>query len=516
MVAAMLLNSPCVCAQLPQIGGRSNGLPTAERRVQEPGREDWYRIEFDGKAVGYESLITTAVTSRGSDSNASAGLLRRIRDTRLKLRRFGTDLSVSARLETIETSDGILHSWSLRRSSADGSTTERTGIWNSEKSGMEITEKSGTTSRRQLLTSVVQPRSAIFPAWMSAASSETSRLWTSAVFFPETVAIVDVEIHQSGQESLQLANGKMVPVTRYEYWPTNNPEMKSSVFYDEQRSPILIEQSLIGSVLRLERTDAASALGQESMESLDLQFSSVLPLKRQISNLDRSQSLRLKITAGASEQISLPTSEFQTVEQTSGHELFVTLRIPAIVENNSPQPPNDRSKTQIDPSYTTASRWITSDHEDLRRMGIVAAGGTSIPLEKCRRLTRHVWKQMRLSPFSTSLQPASAIIKTMRGDCTEHAVLLSTLMRSEGVPSRVVVGFVYVSNPASYAPHMWTEAFLDGRWIPFDSTRGPDGIGLTHIKVNDSTLSDDVGSGTLLFVPLLSFLGRAAVDVAQN
>lgn len=121
---------------------------------------------------------------------------------------------------------------------------------------------------------------------------------------------------------------------------------------------------------------------------------------------------------------------------------------------------------------------------------------------------------MRFSPFSTTLQPASAVAKSLRGDCTEHAVLLCALLRSQGIPARVALGFVYVPNPDSFVPHMWTEAFLDGKWIPFDSTRGPDGVGLTHLKVTDSALSDEIGSGTVLFVPLLNFLGRATIDVA--
>ena len=120
-----------------------------------------------------------------------------------------------------------------------------------------------------------------------------------------------------------------------------------------------------------------------------------------------------------------------------------------------------------------------------------------------------------MSPFSTSLQTAESIAKKLEGDCTEHAVLLCALMRSQKIPARIVVGFIYVPDPASFVPHMWTEAFLDGKWMPFDSTRGPNGMGLTHIKVTDSALSDDLGSGNVLFVPLLSFLGRASVDVAQ-
>ena len=37
------------------------------------------------------------------------------------------------------------------------------------------------------------------------------------------------------------------------------------------------------------------------------------------------------------------------------------------------------------------------------------------------------------------------------------------------------------------------------------------------MKVGDSALSDDIGSGTTLLIPLLSFLGRDTVDaLAQN
>lgn len=513
LLSGVLLGSQPVCAQLPQIKGRS---AKAEKFAAPPSQEAWYRIEYDGKVVGHESLATASAPLDQSRDLSAEGLVRRIRDTRIKLRRFGNDLSVSAHLETVESADGILHSWSLRRTGADGSVIERTGIWNPERSGFEMTEKVSGIQHRELLTSLVQPRSPIFPAWLDSVAQENSRLSSSAVCFPETAAVVDIEIRREGNQSLKLSDGKSIVATRCDYWPVNRPDMKSSVYFDKQKSVVRIEQTLIGQMLRLERTDAAGALGKDSMEALDLQFRSVLPLKRQLSNLDQSPSLRLTISVGNSEQIRLPSGDFQTVEQISGNELLVTLLRPRLPPETEIQRAFSTRKSGIDPACTAASRWITSDNEDVKRMGIIAAGGTSIPSEKCRRLTLHVRKHMRVSSFSTSMQPASAIIRNMRGDCTEHAVLLSTLMRAQGIPSRVVVGFIYVPNPPSFAPHMWTEAFLDGKWMPFDSTVGPDRIGLTHLKVTDSALSDEVGSGTVLFIPLLSFLGRATIDVAPS
>lgn len=504
-----------LCAQTPRLIARTPG--TLEKKAATQNQQHWYRIEFDGKAVGYESLTTTPMNGSARSSTNASAPVRRIRDTRLKLRRFGTDLSVSAHLETIETADGILQSWSLRRTGADGASIERSGRWLAEKSAFELTENVGGSVRREMLNSIVQPRSAIFPAWLPAASAGTQRLWTSAVFFPETAAIVDVEIERGKTQSLQLSDGTTIAVTRFDYWPTNNPEMKSSIYYDSELQPIRIEQPLIGQTLRLERTDAADALGQASMDSLDLQFRSVLPVKRTLTNLERSPSLSLKVTVGNAEQIDLPTSEFQTVEQVASNELMVTLLRPVMPEAGNTESVTNPRKPYLDPIYTSSSRWMNTENDELKRMGIIAAGATLVPIDKCKRLTQYVWKHVRVSPFSTAMQPASEILKTMRGDCTEHAVLLSTLMRCQGIPSRVVVGFIYVPNPSAFMPHMWTEALVDGKWIPFDSTRGPIGVGVTHLKVSDSVLSDDIGSGTTLFIPLLSFLGRATVDtVAEN
>lgn len=146
-------------------------------------------------------------------------------------------------------------------------------------------------------------------------------------------------------------------------------------------------------------------------------------------------------------------------------------------------------------------------------MAVFGGGAVADPREKCRRLSDYIQSHLQIAPFSTSLQRASEVAKSKQGDCTEFSVLLAALMRSEGIPSRVAVGFAYVANPASFAPHMWTEAWIDGDWIPFDATLGGEANPMTRFKVTDSDLSDNVTNGTMLFVPLLNFLGRATVEI---
>ena len=518
------------CAQPPLISPQPR-LKSLQAPAIEPLREEhsteqeefsdlhdvWFLIDFDSATIGYESLRTTDVdVSNGEDGisghRETTQIVRRSRETRLKLKRFGNDLSVSAHLETIETIDGLLQSWSLRRTSADGSTLQRSAAWDARRQAFLIHGGAADPTKTELLQSRIQPRSPILSAWLAAPSLERPQQWSSAVLFPETSAIVDVEIRQLSPQSLRLKDGTTIAVTRHDYWPANQPEFRSSIYYDSQLEVVLMEQPLLGRTLRFYRTDAATALGEENLKALDLQFLTALPLRRPLLSHEKKNSIRMMISVGKSEQITLPSSDFQAVEQTAANSVVVKLTRPVATMDGA-EPTPLRRTTRPDQKFTKSSRWINSTDDSVRRMAVIGGGAVTDPHEKCKRLTSYIGSHLRLSAFSTSLRPASEVAKTKQGDCTEYAVLLAAVMRSEGVPSRIAVGFAYVPNPASFAPHMWTEAWIDGQWIPFDATLGGEVNPLTRLKVTDSALTDNVTNGTLLFIPLLNFLGRATVEI---
>jgi len=87
------------------------------------------------------------------------------------------------------------------------------------------------------------------------------------------------------------------------------------------------------------------------------------------------------------------------------------------------------------------------------------------------------------------------------------------MLRAKGIPSRVAVGLVYVDSLSAFGGHMWTEANLNGQWIPLDATLGRGGIGAAHIKLSDSSLSDDGPSAISSFAPLMLVIGQLKIDV---
>jgi hypothetical protein len=89
--------------------------------------------------------------------------------------------------------------------------------------------------------------------------------------------------------------------------------------------------------------------------------------------------------------------------------------------------------------------------------------------------------------YGSSSDRATDVLKTLKGDCTEHSLLTVALLRAAGVPARRVDGVVYLMNedqvPALYW-HEWVEAFV-GEWTQLDPTFGQDVADATHFKVGE-------------------------------
>jgi transglutaminase-like putative cysteine protease len=131
------------------------------------------------------------------------------------------------------------------------------------------------------------------------------------------------------------------------------------------------------------------------------------------------------------------------------------------------------------------------------------------------RMEQYVFRELKKKNFSTALASAAEVAQNMEGDCTEHACLLAAMLRAGGIPSRVSVGLVYADKLGAFGGHMWTEAWLDGRWIPLDATLGRGGIGAGHIKVADADLSDEGPSPVTSFLPLMNLLSGVSIETVR-
>jgi transglutaminase-like putative cysteine protease len=79
------------------------------------------------------------------------------------------------------------------------------------------------------------------------------------------------------------------------------------------------------------------------------------------------------------------------------------------------------------------------------------------------------WVHRELGKMESEPRPLSAreILGEMRGNCTEHAILLAALAQAVGIPSKMCAGLVYDNKAYHY--HAWKELYV-GQWVEMDAT----------------------------------------------
>jgi hypothetical protein len=137
-----------------------------------------------------------------------------------------------------------------------------------------------------------------------------------------------------------------------------------------------------------------------------------------------------------------------------------------------------------DPRVAAMARTVATDERDPWRLAVA--------------LEQHVHTAIEQFDYGQAFLTAAEVIETGKGDCSEYAVLLAAILRARGIPSRVAIGLVYVENAAAMGYHMWTEAWINGRWVGLDATQGAGGIAADHIKVAATSLEGGLADPALL------------------
>ncbi len=109
---------------------------------------------------------------------------------------------------------------------------------------------------------------------------------------------------------------------------------------------------------------------------------------------------------------------------------------------------------------------MACDHVDVKAAARRAVDGATDARTAAERIAAFVY---RLHKQSADVGEATAIeiLKTMRGDCSEHATLFVAMCRAAGIPARKCSGYVCVGE--QWGAHAWAEIWV-GAWMGVDPT----------------------------------------------
>ncbi|MCE9686254.1 transglutaminase-like domain-containing protein [Shewanella sp. AS16] len=94
-------------------------------------------------------------------------------------------------------------------------------------------------------------------------------------------------------------------------------------------------------------------------------------------------------------------------------------------------------------------------------------------LDTARNAYLWVIKHMHYTGYLPNEYGALYALEKARGDCTEYMYLLATILRGNGIPARLVAGYVYAQSLIAVAAdyHNWVEAYIDGEWRVVDAQK---------------------------------------------
>jgi hypothetical protein len=152
----------------------------------------------------------------------------------------------------------------------------------------------------------------------------------------------------------------------------------------------------------------------------------------------------------------------RVLEKTPDHVVLEIRRV-------SPKEDGQRPAATTDPKlqpYLEPNALLQSDDPAVRSIAAKVVGGETDAFRAARDLQEWTNENMKFD-LGIAVAPASEVARNRRGTCFGYAVLLASLARAEGIPSRIRMGFVYAGG--IWGGHAWVEVLAGDQWIPLDA-----------------------------------------------
>ncbi len=460
--------------------------------------ESWQVIYLGGQRIGYSRSIVETVQQDGTPIVKTSSI------ANMLFKRFGQSLEMKQTLTTEETPSGDLLRFRFEMANPPAMTSATSGTI----SGKELTLTQEVNGKAR---TTIQPwqsgvKSPVFQDRMLKENplkpGETRSFET---FIPEFAKVGKATMKAFDHEETKLLENKSRNLFKVSITNTLLPGITMDSFLDDDGDAIKVSSNMLGSAMEIFLVSQAEALKAIEGAELDLAVSTLVKVKPLLKGHETKRVV-YRVTIADQDPVEvIPTGETQTLKKLDKESAELTvISIPI---------PRSATVGKVADEFLESSQYLQRDDELVQKHANRATGDATDPAEIARRMETYVREKLNKKNFSTAMASAAEVARTMEGDCTEHAVLLAAMLRAKGIPSRVVVGLVYADRLFAFGGHMWTEANLNGQWIPLDATLGQGGIGAAHIKLADSSLSDDGPAAISGFAPLMTVIGKLKLEV---
>ncbi len=319
--------------------------------------------------------------------------------------------------------------------------------------------------------------------------------------------ICDVQLQARTVEPVLLGDGSKRELLRVDQTTVVNgkpaPEFDARVYVDANGQVLKTEQDVFTGIA-IFRTTKEGALAPSGPVKFDLILNTVVKVAQRIPNPEQTRHIKYRVYLKDSDisQV-IPNDLRQTVTKDATKSAALEVKTTGPLDGAP-------STEEVAEQFLKPNVLVGSDDARVRSHSERATRGVVDPWEKATRINHWVFQNIRKKNFGLAFAGAAEVARDLSGDCTEHAVLAAAMCRASGIPSRVVVGLIYVDNIEGFGYHMWDEVYVNHRWIALDPSWDQSNVDATHIKVSDSSLEGV--SPFDAFLPLVRVMGRLSIE----
>jgi len=493
----ILIGREVAAAEEPPV--KKSGKATADGK-----EESWQVVYIGGTRVGYSRTVS------GPASETDRNTLRTENETVMAISRFGQSVKIRTLMSSVETKAGNLREFSLEIQNPPAATQRTKGRVEGDKLLLEM-----DTAGKMQMAEKAWDTTVKAPGFQDRLLRENplkpGETRAFKIYEPQTAKISTVTLKAGDFEDVELLGKEKKKLLKVNVTQTAIPGIVSAVYLDESGEAMKTTIPLL--TMAMYTVPKEEALKKLTGGELDLGVSTLVKVPA-IDNPHRAKKIvyRVRIEGDDPTQVLLSgdTQQVKKVEKDTA-DVTVTSALPP---KNAPLP----TANAVPAEFLGANRFLQIDDDLVKDHAAKAIGDETDPWQQCLKMEKWVSENLKKKDFSTLLASAAEVAKDLSGDCTEHATLLAAMVRTRKIPSRVAVGLVYVptkNGEGAFGGHMWTEVFLDGRWIPLDATLGRGGIGGGHIKFSHSSYADDSPAPVGEFLPLVTALGKLSIEVRE-
>ena len=396
-----------------------------------------------------------------------------------EFKRFGFTVHMAQDIQYVEKEDGTPVSFSAKVDSIGENINVQGKIISPDK-----IELSSNVNGVKKTEEIPLTKHVLFPYAIDKlfANNPSDKIVYSTIDPTSGVKIITVTADKVAQESL-IGDNLLGNYTKYKISMDLLPNIGNYEWHNVY-GRVIKEKSTILNLVEVAVNRNAIA---EKPGNFDILTHSLVSVDAKINNPQSVSQASYKIqTQNSNPQDIFISDDRQRIVQIKDNTVYIKSKSESPRYSKYKYPVNQKGFLE----FLRSGPFITSDSESIQKQANSLVGQEKDAYKIVKTMEKWVSNAITQKDFSVNFANADKIMKTRQGDCTEHSILLASLLRAAGIPSKVVIGLIYTDVPEhSFGYHMWVKAYI-GTWINLDPSFPSENFSPIHIAMYESALNN--------------------------